>query len=163
MTFRDVSGECLVALGVCVANVLFGGEYLITEFLILPQCTTDVILGIDFLQDCGAFVNCGTGKITLNSALLSTLAKAFLPEENYFVVSNNLLIAPWSLSCVPVNVAAADLSSFDAQIQPLATECVKKKVLVPRSLVTVVNGASSLWAFSCSSVPAILPHDMKLV
>lgn len=65
--------RCLVPLGSCVASVLLG-EVFKTEFLVLQCCTHEVILEIDFLQDCEASVNCSTGEITVNSMLLSALA-----------------------------------------------------------------------------------------
>lgn len=65
--------RCLVPLGICVASVLLG-EVFKTEFLVLQCCTHEVILEIDFLQDCEASVNCSKGAITVNSMLLSALA-----------------------------------------------------------------------------------------
>lgn len=65
--FRGVSGEILRPLGVCAVNVLLADKCYLTEFVILERCTHDVILGIDFLQTCGASVNCGAGELSINS------------------------------------------------------------------------------------------------
>lgn len=67
------------------------------EFLVLPWCTHNVILGIDFLTDCGVSFNCVTCDIDLNSAVLATLPVTPSEDKKCFVFAEDLLILPWSL------------------------------------------------------------------
>lgn len=77
-TFRGVGGESLRPLGVCSVNLCFGGQYFTAEFTVLPRATHDVILGIDFLKQCGAKVDCKNGEIFIDGAALSALVETLL-------------------------------------------------------------------------------------
>lgn len=75
ITFRGVGGEWLHPLGVCAVSVLLAGKVFASEFLVLPRCSHDVILGIDFLEQCGASVDCGSGEISLNQLFIPALSE----------------------------------------------------------------------------------------
>lgn len=74
ISFRGVGGETLRPLGVCTANVCTGGRTFKAEFAILARSTHDVILGIDFLWECGATADCAMGELSMSSLLFSALA-----------------------------------------------------------------------------------------
>lgn len=63
-TFCGVSGESLRPVCVCTAEVSLAGGVFATEFVVIPRSTHEVILGIDFLRQCGATVDCRTGKFS---------------------------------------------------------------------------------------------------
>lgn len=155
--FRGVGGEILHPLGICTVNVLLAERVFPTEFLVLQRCTHDVILGIDFLQECGAFVDCGTGELSVSGEIVPALADEPLPAENTLVVSAELTVPPWSMSSVAVSASVSAVSPFDAVVLPLALPCAKKDILVPRCVVSINNQATSLWALNCSPMPVILP------
>ena len=85
--FRGVGGDVLQPVGVCAVNVLLAGTVFPTEFLVLQRCTHDVILGIDFLQECGAFVDCGTGELSVSGDIVPDLFDEPTPAEDTLVVS----------------------------------------------------------------------------
>lgn len=84
--FRGVGGETLRPLGVCTVGVSIGGQTFKAEFAILARSNNDVILGIDFLRDCGATVDCATSELSVRSLLFSALAEEPQINEHTFCV-----------------------------------------------------------------------------
>lgn len=56
---RGVGGEALRPIGICAVTISIGGRTFRTELTVLERTTHDVILGIDFLRECGATVELG--------------------------------------------------------------------------------------------------------
>ena len=100
--FRGVGGEVLHPVGVCAVNVLLAGKVFPTEFLVLQRCTHDVILGIDFLQECGAFVDCGTGELSVSGEIVPALVDESQPVEDTLIISDEQTVPPWSMRSVAV-------------------------------------------------------------
>lgn len=162
ISFRGVGGEPLCPLGVCTVDVWLGGRTFKAEFVILPKSTHDVILGIDFLRDCGATVDCATGEIFVSSLLFSAHAEGPQSGENTLRVSEDTVLPAWSLSIVSVNASTADGRPFDAVVEPITLNCIKKDLLVPRCVVAIERGRSSLCALNCSAQSVVLPQGLKL-
>ena len=163
VVFRGVGGDSLVPLGACSASVVIGGQVFRTEFAVLSRSTHDVILGIDFLQQCGATLDCRTGGITLNSTLMAALVEDSSPHLGAFSVSEDTVMPAMSAGFVPVvstRVSCNDV--FDAVVEPATIACTKKNILVPRCIVAVDSGHTSLWIVNCSEEPAVLPCGMKV-
>lgn len=161
-TFRSVSGDTLCPIGVCTADVCLCGKVFTTEFAVIPRSTHDVILGIDFLQECGATVDCRSGELSVQREVITGLMENSPCEEGAFCVSEDIVIPPLCAVCVPVICSGANTATFDAATEPLHSACVKKNVLVPHCLVSVVEGHSGLWAMNYAAQPILLPSGMKL-
>lgn len=135
--FRGVGGEVLHPVGVCAVNVLLAGKVFPTEFLVLQRCTHDVILGLDFLQGCGAFVDCGSGELSVSDDIVPVLVdEAPQAAKDALIVSDELTVPPWSMRSVAV-FTPESATSFDAIVEPAIVQCAKKGILVPRCLVSV--------------------------
>lgn len=133
-----------------------------TEFLVLERCTHEVILGIDFLQECGAFDDSGTGELSVSSEVVPALCDELPPAEDTLVASDELMVPPWCMRSVAVFASVSAVSPFDVIVQPLTCQCAKKDIVVPRCIVSISNRVTSLWALNCSPVPVILPRGMNL-
>lgn len=156
-TFRAVSGESLYPVGMCVASVALGHRVFKVEFAVLASSTHDVILGIDFLRECGATVDCGAGEI-----LLSAFTEGSPRCHGTLAVTDDICLPPQSMKRVPVDTPAVDAGTFDVLVEPVPLNCVKKNVLVPRCAISITDGRSSLWVLNCSSEPVVLPSRMRL-
>lgn len=60
-TFQAVSGASLCPVGVCTVSVCVTGTAFRAKFAVLAHSMHDVIVGIDFFQECRATVDCGAG------------------------------------------------------------------------------------------------------
>lgn len=164
VTFRGVGGEWLHPLGVCAVSVTLAGKVFVSEFLVLARCSHDVILGIDFLQHCGASVDCGNGEIHVNEVLLPALSEESSCDEerNTLSVLDAVLAPSWCLTPVRVCATTVDAPCVDLVIRPISINCAKKCILVPCSVVCLTRGVATLWALNCSATPVVLPRGMKI-
>lgn len=144
VTFRGVGGESLCPLGVCSVNVSFGGHTFRAEFAVLPRSTHDVILGLDFLKQCGATVDCRNGEIYVDGTALSALVEDSSCDERALRVFSDTIIPPRSAAFVSVLTTGVGIGAFEALIEPIPLNCAKKDILVPRSVVSVVQGHTKL-------------------
>lgn len=128
-TFRGVGGEPLWPLGTCTVDVSLGGKSFKAEFAVLQKSTHEVILGIDFLQEYGAKLDCATGELCVSSVLYSALSEEpSRSSEHALVVSEDMVLPPRSASFVPVMACGAVEPSFCAIVEPILPNCVKKDV-----------------------------------
>lgn len=165
VTFRGVGGEWLHPLGVCSVNISFGGHLFRAEFTVLPRTTHDVILGIDFLKQCGATVDCRSGEIFIDGTTLSALVENSAGHQSAldtFCVLEDTIIPARCALFVPVWSSGGPIREFDAFVEPISPNCAKKNIVVPRAVVSVVHGHSTLWTVNYSSEPAVLPQGLKL-
>lgn len=161
LSFRGVGGEWLRPMGVCSVNVSVAGKTFTVEFAVLPSSTHDVILGMDFLRDCGATVDCGAGELSVSS-LLFPLSGDDSPAEEILIVCDDVVLPAHTASPITVTASEIPVSSLDAFVEPLAGNCAKKDVLLPRCLIRINNGHTLLWALNCSAHNVVLPRGMKL-
>lgn len=160
--FCGVSGEALHPVGVCQADVFLGGRVIPTEFVIIPQATHDVILGMDFLRECGATVDCRTGTIVLSDHVPPALLENPVDGETALCVCGDTIIPPLSTVRVPVGCSDSYSANFDANVEPVYTNCMKKNVLIPHCVVSIRRGRAGLWTVNCSTEPVMLPDGLKL-
>lgn len=161
--FRGVGGEHLRAIGVCSATVTLGEEAFRTEFIVLAQATHDVILGIDFLRDSGATLDCGTGEISFRSEILPTpIDDPSETSAGVLSVAEDTLLPAMAASFIPVNSVRFRSKSCTILIEGDANNMVKKNILVSRALVEATDGRSHVWTVNASSEPVVLPCGFKI-
>lgn len=161
-TFCGVSGDSLRPVGFCTAQVSLGGRVFTTEFTILPRSSHDVILGIDFLQMCGATVDCRTGEMFVSGDISYELMQDAPNEDGAFHACEDTLVPALSAVCVPVGCATTTHRAFDATVEPAYLPCTKKNIFLPHCLVSVAQRRSKLWVVNPSGENAVVPAGMKL-
>lgn len=65
LLFRSADNLCLHASGVCTARVAIQGYTYHIQFLVLPRCSHDVILGWDFLRSAEAVIDFAQSELWL--------------------------------------------------------------------------------------------------
>lgn len=85
-----------------------------TEFAVIARSTHDIILGIDFLRECGATVDCRSGHLSVHGSFPAALLENSSRDEGIFFVSEDTVVPAFSAACVPVICCSNDLAMFDA-------------------------------------------------
>ncbi|KAM7315693.1 hypothetical protein ISCGN_005476, partial [Ixodes scapularis] len=62
---RTAGGHLITPVGRCTARVEIHGETCPVKFVVLQDCSRDVILGMDFLCEYGAVIDLGANQLTL--------------------------------------------------------------------------------------------------
>ena len=119
VTFRGVSGDALCPVGVCTVDVSLCGKVFPTEFAVITRSTHDVILGIDFLRESGATVDCRSGHLSVHGSFPAALLENSTRDDYTFSVSEDTVVPAFSAMCVPVTCSCNDLAIFDATLEPI--------------------------------------------
>lgn len=161
--FRGVGGEPLRPVGICSATVALGEETFRTEFTVLALATHDVILGIDFLRECGATLDCGAGEISFRPEILPVIVED--ANENLggvFSVAEDVILPAMSATFIPVNSVCTRTGTSQVLVEPDFNNSLKKNVIVPRALVEAINGSTRVWTVNASIEPVLLPCGFKI-
>ncbi|KAM7296220.1 uncharacterized protein ISCGN_021402 [Ixodes scapularis] len=67
---RTAGGHLITPVGRCTARVEIHGETCPVKFVVLQDCSRDVILGMDFLCEYGAVIDLGANQLTLRKPVL---------------------------------------------------------------------------------------------
>lgn len=95
----------------------------------------EVILGIDFLKECGSKLVCGAVEILLLSVLQVCIEHATRTSEGEFAVTDYRLLPP--ISPMFVSVKSSRMSTFSSSVafvEP-GLNTTKKNIFVPPALV----------------------------
>lgn len=145
---------------------MLGGDTIRTEFTVLQYATHDVILGIDFLIECGAkldCLDCGAGEISLRNVLPVCLEQVTETGQGVFAVADDTLLLPLSAMFIPVKCSHMGAgSSCVALVEHELNTTMKKNVFVPRALVHQEDGFTDVWTVNAGSEPVLLPQGLTL-
>lgn len=143
---RGVDGNILRPIGVCSASVLLGKDNIAAEFTVLKHCSHEVILGLDFLRDCGASIDCARGEVSIHPNVMSILIESSVDQNCYLCVSNDFLLPGCSAAFIAVELSPYEKNHLTqvVLVEPLAKALETKNVLVPRTLTQVTNGHTLL-------------------
>lgn len=162
VTFRGVGGESLRPLGVCSVNVCFGGHSFRAEFTVLPRSTHGVILGIDFLKQCGAKVDCRNGEVFIDGTALSALVEDTACHHGALCVLEDTTMPARGAQFAGVACSGSPLRDFDIVMEPTHTNWAKTNVLVPLTAILIVQGQSQFRMVNFSSEPVVLPRGLQV-
>lgn len=76
----------------CSTSVSLGYKEAVTEFYILAQSVHHVMLGVDFLCDSGANIDCATAEISIYPRIISILTEHPTDSKCYLIVNENYLL-----------------------------------------------------------------------
>ncbi|KAM7285659.1 uncharacterized protein ISCGN_032546 [Ixodes scapularis] len=103
---RTAGGHLITPVGRCTARVEIHGETCPVKFVVLQDCSRDVILGMDFLCEYGAVIDLGTNRLTLRKPVPpSEEPQATSPAVR--VLANHVNLPPRSSVFVPVGIDEA--------------------------------------------------------
>ncbi|CAL1286502.1 unnamed protein product [Larinioides sclopetarius] len=103
LTLRVADGKPVQPLGRCILRLSIGGNSQPFEFIVLKDCSHDIILGWDFLEASQAIIDCGTPELQVDEIKSS---RADL-EHNFkrLCAVDDCLIPPSTIKQVDVQAA----------------------------------------------------------
>lgn len=151
----------MCTVGVCSVLIVIGGQCFRAKFTILVYVNHDV-LGIYFLLECSAMLDCGTYEILLRSTLTITLLDDFQTDQvDMFSLSQDVFLPGRTATFVPMR-SRIRMTSCSGLIDPDYNNAIKKNVLAPQSVVKAIDGWAFLWTVNTSMVSVALPAGLKL-
>ncbi|XP_037515543.1 uncharacterized protein LOC119391974 [Rhipicephalus sanguineus] len=139
---RTAGGHILTPSGQCTSRVTFDGHTYLMTFLLLPQCSRDVILGMDFLTQNRAVIDLWSRSITLFSDEAVNSSSRLHNRTALRVLEDDASIPPRSTALVTVTAATAENAHgiVEGNIQLL----LDRDVAIARGIADLRNGYSSV-------------------
>ncbi|UYV71739.1 hypothetical protein LAZ67_9000200, partial [Cordylochernes scorpioides] len=141
MTLKVADGKYIVSRGRSTLRLEINGLVQPFEFIVLPSCSHDIILGWDFLEASRAIIDCGSAEILLE--------KAELPEDSssifQTVAADDSFIIPAG-STKQINVISETiLGVSDVVMEPSRILFLERDLMVPASIFAVQHGKGRIW------------------
>lgn len=135
LTLRTASPQEIKPLAMCTARVLIQDVTYVIEFIVLPSCSHDIILGWDFLSRHHAIIDC--------ARLQVELLPFYEPPSNELstklTVSEDTDIPPRSSLIVPV---LCNVDDTTVVFTPSRSFLSRKCLPLPSAVIDVQSGCS---------------------
>ncbi|UYV76681.1 hypothetical protein LAZ67_14001729 [Cordylochernes scorpioides] len=154
---RVVNSKCVRALGRCILRINVNELIQPFEFIVLSECSHNVILGWDFLKLTRARINCAENELYLKEA---PMKEELCPLDTFQTVEDSI-IPPNSIKQMTA------VCSNIMEVQEVLITCSKaftlnKEIIIPASVVSLNHGRSKVWMAIGSDLAKIIPAGMKV-
>ncbi|UYV82185.1 K02A2.6-like [Cordylochernes scorpioides] len=128
------------------------GKYIVSrgpdpfEFVVLPSCSHDIILGWDFLEASRAIIDCGSAEILI----FQTVAT----DDSFIILAG---------STKQINVISeAILGVSDVVVEPSRILFLERDLMVPASIFAVQHGKGRIWITNIGTCDRTVPKGMRI-
>lgn len=155
---RTAGGHLLIPVGRCTARVNIRAFTYAGVFIILPSCSRDLILGMDFLQANGAIINLEKSSVTFSTAkAIASDAGDENPTENALrIVEDSITVPPRSSLLTLVTCDAFD--GYEGIAEANTPLMLERNICIARGLVQLQHGRSLVLLTNFSNEYQHLPQ-----
>ncbi|UYV66796.1 hypothetical protein LAZ67_4002874, partial [Cordylochernes scorpioides] len=155
---KAANKNLIETLGKCVLNIEVNGLNISFEFVVMVECSHDIIFGWDFFKTTEAVIDCGRNELHLGE----TSVLESREEENQRLFASDDFVIP-SKSIKKISVINEEICGVrDVLVSTSKDLLLRKEVLVPNSLVTFRHGRGSIWVANGASWPQLIPSGMNM-
>ncbi|UYV72815.1 K02A2.6-like [Cordylochernes scorpioides] len=155
ITLRVANNRFVAPLGKCRLRVEINGLQRIFEFLVLPNCSHDAILGWDFLESSKAVIDCGHSEISFSETLNEDQSAAQLH------LASDDIIPPKCTKRVLTRTPSVT-GIKNCAVEVARQLFLEKELFVLSSYLTIWHGQAYLWVTNFSKHPKTIPSGMCL-
>ncbi|GFR01417.1 retrovirus-related Pol polyprotein from transposon 297 [Trichonephila clavata] len=125
----------------CTLQIRIRGRVLQFEFIDLPDCSEDIILGWNFLKASGALIDCGRSELTLDD--VEVTSEKVASKLLRLCVMKDCRLPAYSIMKIPVvNHCTEDSGNIFVKGSKLLA--LKKEIFMPSMLVTLRRGKTEI-------------------
>lgn len=155
---RGAGTNSIHATACCTAQIVIQEQVHTVEFLVLPQCTCDIILGWDFLNTAQALVDCANSEIWTTE--IADLKDSSLDTHIKLCTSDDIIVSPCSTTLVgisaPLNISA------DVLLEPHGESLARKGLILPHCIASLHRGMTSIPITNGGHLPLLLPKGFSM-
>lgn len=155
---RVADGGMTSVAGLCTARVELAGHAIPVTFAVLETCPHDVIIGLDFLADHAALIDCASGVLRLE--LPSPLATDAARQPRLRSIEH-IRLAPKAVTYLPLT-SSPPVPDGDYIVSPVTDVLLDRHVALPFSVVTVTQNRITLPLLNFGLSTQVLPHGIAL-
>lgn len=155
---RVADGSTPTVAGMCAARVTIAGRQTVVLFTVLDQCSHDVILGLDFLADHSALIDCSAGVLRLE---LPSYQGHEDVRRQHLCSSTDVRLPPLATTLVSLQLSPL-VPDGDYLASPLVDVLFARNVMTPHAVVTILDGRVQLPFTNFGYTPQVIPKGMSL-
>ncbi|UYV70144.1 K02A2.6-like, partial [Cordylochernes scorpioides] len=155
---KAANKNLIETLGKCVLNIEVNGLNISFEFVVMVECSHDIIFGWDFFKATEAVIDCGRNELHLGE---TSVLESREEENQRLFASDDFVIPPKSIKKISV-INEEICSVRDVLVSTSKDLLLRKEVLIPNSLVTFRHGRGSIWVANGASWPQLIPSGMNM-
>ncbi|UYV63324.1 hypothetical protein LAZ67_2003746 [Cordylochernes scorpioides] len=141
-----------------IKKVFSAPEVISFEFVVMVECSYDIIFGWDFFKTTEAVIDCGRNELHLvETSVLESREK----ENQRLFASDDFVIPPKSIKKISV-INEEICCVRDVLVSAFKVLLLRKEVLIPNSLVTFRHGRGSIWVANGASWPKLIPSGINM-
>ncbi|XP_064462244.1 uncharacterized protein LOC135372679 [Ornithodoros turicata] len=153
---QSAAATALSPTATCTARVMIQGAWYPVQFVVLPSCPHDVILGWDFLCDHGALIYCSADELFLSDMARYDDQHASPPSYKLHATRD---------TCIPSRLTALvslkpGLCAHDSAhiiVRRQNSSLAAKGLIAPSCVCTVIDGEVAIPVTNVSYSPVLLP------
>ncbi|UYV73167.1 K02A2.6-like, partial [Cordylochernes scorpioides] len=155
---KAANKNSIETIGKCVLNIEVNGLNISFEFVVMVECSHDIIFGWDFFKATEAFIDCGRNELHLGE---TSVLESREEENQRLFASDDFVIPPKSIKKISV-INEEICGVRDVLVSTSKDLLLRKEVLIPNSLVTFRHGRGSIWVANGASWPQLIPSGMNM-
>ncbi|UYV77687.1 K02A2.6-like [Cordylochernes scorpioides] len=155
---KAANKNLIETIGKCVLNIEVNGLKISFEFVVLVECSHDIIFGWDFFKATEAVIDCGRNELHLGE---TSVLESREEENQRLFASDDFVISPKSIKKISV-INEEVCGVRDVLVSTSKDLLLRKEVLIPNSLVTFRHGRGSIWVANGASWPQLIPSGMNM-
>lgn len=140
---RTAGGHLITPVGRCTGRVTIDGFIYVCDFVVLPHCSRDVILGLDFLQANGAVINLQEPRVTFSPTQAIEIAD---PDDSRIpalrIAADDVTVPPRCSMMVPVQSDSP--GDRDVMAERNVSLLLEKGICAARGLVRLRDRSATL-------------------
>lgn len=145
---RTAGGHLITPTGTCTARVTIHSQTYSVNFVVLQQCSRDVILGMDFLDQQGAVIDLRSRSITLSTDN-ATASDCNVAHNALNVTEEQVTIPP--LSSVIISVGTKASTNLQGVIEGDQHLLLNRQMCVARGIAKLHNGEAKVMVTNFSN------------
>ncbi|UYV60361.1 K02A2.6-like [Cordylochernes scorpioides] len=155
---KAANKNLIETIGKCVLNIEFYGLNISFEFVVMVECSHDIIFGWDFFKATEAVIDCGRNELHLGE---TSVLESREEENQRLFASDDFVVPPKSIKKIRV-INEEICGVRDVLVSTSKDLLLRKEVLIPNSLVTFRHGRGSIWVANGASWPQLIPSGMNM-
>ncbi|UYV72103.1 hypothetical protein LAZ67_9001818 [Cordylochernes scorpioides] len=148
---KAANKNLIETLGKCVLNIEVNGLKISFEFVVMVECSHDIIFGWDFFKATEAVIDCGRNELHLGE---TSVLESREEEKQRLFASDDFVIPPKSIKKISV-INEEVCGVRDVLVSTSKDLLLRKEVLIPNSLVTFRHGRGSIWKINLTLDPGL--------
>lgn len=139
---RTAGGHIVTPLGVCTARVSIRESTFVANFLIMPECSRDLILGMDFLREHAAVINLRERRIAFATEQAAEKSDNNGCRRKLRVIEEGVNVPP--RTSVLVQVECAEMKNGEVIAEGNHSLLLTAHICVARGIVQLRDGRAEL-------------------